>query len=201
MAGQGIFCLEGDWERDSLADHLSVRLGLDMLMTIRKDRLIHRKAATREEFTYFLRKWATPDYDDFPLAYLSYHGGRGRLDLNGSSSLTLEEIADIVPGRLAGRVVYFGSCATMAAPDDALLSFLATTGAAAIAGYTKNVDWEESAAFDPTLLAELLESTNFRVLDARLLRQHRHFVEALGLRIATPAWVSPRKRIPKTAGI
>jgi hypothetical protein len=164
-----------------------------MLMTIRRGRLIHRNTATRDEFTYFLDKWARPAYDHFPLAYLSCHGDRGELHL-GRDVLTLAEIAEMVPGRLTGRTVYFGSCATMAAPDEDLRSFVDRTGAAAIAGYTKSVDWEESAAFDPTLLAELLDSKDIRAMYGRLSRQHGYFVDGLGLRVATANWVSPRRR-------
>ncbi len=190
MPDKGIFCLEGDWERDSLADHLSVRLGLDMLMTIRRDRLIHRNAATRGEFAYYLDKWATPEYDEFPLAYFSYHGGPGRLDLADRDLLTLDQIAALVPGRLTDRVVFFGSCATMAVPDDDLKDFLERTGARAIVGYTENVGWAQSAAFDPTLLAGLLDRRQLRGLYTRLWEQHQFFVQELGLRMATRTWVS-----------
>ena len=55
MANQGIFCLEGEWD-DNLADKLSVRPGLDMLTTMRRDRLVHRNAVTKDEFEYFLTK-------------------------------------------------------------------------------------------------------------------------------------------------
>ncbi|MGY1592274.1 DUF6642 family protein [Geodermatophilus sp. SYSU D00708] len=190
MATHGIFCLEGEWE-DNLADKLSVRPGLDMLTTMRRTRLVHRNAVTRGEFEYFFSKWATRRYDAFPLAYLAYHGRPGLLDLAGEP-LTLTDIAELAPGRLGGRVVYFGSCGTLAASDDELQEFVRTTGAHAIAGYTKSVDWAESAAFDFTLLPELLDSVDIRKLHTRLCKRHPHFVDGLGLRLATASWVSPR---------
>lgn len=192
MSNKGIFCLEGEWD-DLLTDKKSVRPGLDMLTTVRGDRLIHRNAATADEFGYYLRKWATRRYDAFPLAYLSYHGERGKLHL-GRDSLSLAEIAAMVSGRLAGRVVYFGSCGTMAASEEELRDFVETTGADAIAGYTKSVYWEESAAFDFTLLPELLDSVDIRKLHTRLCKRHPYFVEELGLRLATTSWVSPRRQ-------
>ncbi len=192
MPNQGIFCLEGDWG-DSLVERLSVRPGLDMLTTMRGDRLIHRNAATADEFEYYLRKWVTRRYDAFPLAYFSYHGERGKLHL-GRDSLSLAEIAAMIPGRLADRVVYFGSCGTMAASEEELRDFVETTGAHAVAGYTKSVDWAESAAFDFTLLPELLDSVDIRKLHARLCKRHPHFADGLGLRLATATWVSPTRR-------
>jgi hypothetical protein len=167
-----------------------------MLTTMRGDRLIHRNAATANEFEYYLRKWVTRRYAAFPLAYFSYHGERGKLHL-GRDSLSLAEIAAMVPGRLADRVVYFGSCGTMAASEEELRDFVETTGAHAVAGYTKSVDWAESAAFDFTLLPELLDSVDIRKLHARLCKRHPHFADSLGLRLATATWVSPARRTPE----
>ena len=192
MASKGIFCLEGDWG-GSLIDRLSVRPGLDMLATMRGDRLIHRNAATADEFEYYLQKWVTRRYEAFPLAYFSYHGERGLLHL-GRDSLSLGDIAAMVPGRLVDRVVYFGSCGTMAVADDDLRAFVRTTDARAIAGYTRSVYWEESAAFDFTLLPELLDCVDIRKLHTRLGKRHPHFVDGLVLRLATASWVSPRTR-------
>ena len=65
MTKQGIFCLERDW--GGLTDRTSVRLGLDMLMTVRGGRLIHRNAATSAEFEHYLTQWSSSRYDSFPL--------------------------------------------------------------------------------------------------------------------------------------
>ncbi|MGY1771965.1 DUF6642 family protein [Blastococcus sp. SYSU D00813] len=192
MASKGIFCLEGEWE-DRLTDRVSVRPALDMLMTLRGGRLIHRNAATPEEFAHYFGKWAMRRYNAFPLAYLAYHGHRGGIDLGGGV-MTLDEVAALVPGKLAERVVYFGACETLAASDDDLLAFVETTGAKAVIGYTRQVRWEESAAFDFTLLPDVLESMDMRRLHARLAKRHPYFLDGLGLRIVTASWVSPRRR-------
>ncbi|MGY1709094.1 DUF6642 family protein [Geodermatophilus sp. SYSU D00758] len=188
MPNQGIFCLEGEWG-DRMTEKLSVRPGLDMLTTMRRDRLVHRNTATRDEFAYYLQKWVTARYAGFPLAYLSFHGERGVIHL-GRDSLTLADIAEMVPGRLTDRTVYFGSCGTLGASDDDLRAFVEVTGARAIAGYTKDVGWAESAAFDFTLLPELLDSVDIRKLHTRLCKRHPYFVDGLGLRLATRSWVS-----------
>ena len=58
---------------------------------------------------------------------------------------------------------------TLAAPDGELRDFAAArTGVWAIAGYPRTVDWAESAAFDYTLLPELLDSIDVKKLYARL---------------------------------
>ncbi len=56
---------------------------------------------------------------------------------------------------LAGKVIYLGSCATLHVSNDRMEEFLDATGAAAVCGYTRNVDWFASGAFDIMLLSAL----------------------------------------------
>jgi len=193
MAKRGIFCLEGEWE-DRLTDRKSVRPGLDMLMAMRDDRLIHRNAATAAEFEFYFSRWASPRYDAFPLAYLASHGSRGWLDLGGDH-LSLANIADFSSRQLRNRTIYFGSCETLGATDNQLMTFVERTGVKAIVGYTRQVSWAESAAFDFTLLPALLDNDDVWQVYTKLSKQHPHFVEGLGLRIATQEWVSERIRV------
>ncbi|MGY1810171.1 DUF6642 family protein [Blastococcus sp. SYSU D00669] len=189
MGGNGIFCLEGDWG-SSLTDRTSVRLGLDMLMTVRRGRLIHRNAATKQEFAHYMDRWCLQQYRNFPVAYFSYHGDRSVLSL-GKDDVTLTEVSDMVTRPLSDRILYFASCGTMSAPADELMEFVGVTGAKAVVGYTKNVGWAESAAFDFTLLPALLDRVDMRRLFTHLRERHPYFVEGLGLRIATSRWALP----------
>lgn len=188
MASNGIFCLEGDW--GPLTDRTSVRLGLDMLVTVRRGRLIHRNAATRAEFEYYLDRWSTAKYADFPVAYFSFHGAPGTLSL-AREELSLGGIAQAIKRPLTDRVLYFASCGTLDLPAEDLKTFVRETGAAAVVGYTTDVDWEESAAFDFTLLPELLSGASIKRTYARLANRHRYFTEGLGLRMATRSWAEP----------
>ncbi len=156
---------------------------------MRDDRLIHRNAATRAEFEHYFTKWSSHRYSAFPLAYLSYHGRRGKVCL-ADGELSLSEVAEMVERPLTDRVIYFGSCGTLAASEGELTDFIGRTGLRAIAGYTRSVSWSESAAFDLTLLPELLDSVDIRKMFSRLHDRHPHFVDGLGLRVATATWVS-----------
>lgn len=188
MASNGIFCLEGDW--GSLTDRTSVRLGLDMLMTVRGGRLIHRNTATPEEFEYYLDRWATAQYSGFPVAYFSFHGAPGVLSL-ARADLSLDHIAQSVKRPLTDRVLYFASCGTLDLPASDLKRFVRETGAAGMVGYTRDVGWEESAAFDFTLLPALLNGAALKGTYEQLKAKHPHFVHGLGLRFATRSWASP----------
>ena len=120
-----------------------------------------RDVATRQEFDYLLDRYLDSGYDDYPILYLSFHGyGPGEdyaagLTLGDGTSYSLDDLEALINGRCNGRVIHFGACSVMSAPGERLQSFLASSGAVAMCGYTEDVDWLESAAFDLLLLGTL----------------------------------------------
>jgi hypothetical protein len=58
--------------------------------------------------------------------------------------------------RCEGKRLYFGSCSALRAPDATLAEFLRETKAAMICGFTKDIDWIESAAFETVVLNSLV---------------------------------------------
>lgn len=189
----GVFCLEGSWAEDGdLTDRTSVEQQLRMLEGAGEcGPVIHRDVATREEFEYYLREWLKPKYRArYSLAYLAFHGSKGEIGF-GSDGMRLDDLAELMGGKATQRIIYFGSCSTMAAPEPELRGFCKTTGAQAIVGYAKTVQWRESAAFDVLLIPRLLEMTNMRSVFNALERVHPDLVSMLGLRMATAAWAEP----------
>ena len=67
---------------------------------------------------------------------------------------TLEKLAEMLGDSAQGCYVYLGSCLTLFDEKQAR-AFLASTGAVALLGYRKEVDWLEGAAFEVILLAWL----------------------------------------------
>lgn len=118
----------------------------------------------------------------------------------GRDELELEDLADIIGGGAEGRIVYFGSCQTLAATDEELQTFCKKTGIRAIVGYTRAVDWLETAAFDFILLPQLLDATYVKPIFTRLAKDHPRFVRGLGFRMATANWATPRKIALEAAG-
>jgi len=73
-------------------------------------------------------------------------------------SLDIEELGDILNGAFSENrrgIVIFGSCSTAKTYPDRLKKFLEKTGAFAVVGYTNNVDFSYSTAFEMLLLREL----------------------------------------------
>ena len=73
----------------------------------------------------------------------------------------------MLDGRCAGRTLYFSACLTLDISDDMLTAFVGRTGAKAIVGYEKPIEWLESAAFE----CLLLERARPRESDRRVLQR------------------------------
>lgn len=158
-----IFCLEGAWTTH-LADATSVRPYLQLLVDMRyAGKLIHRTMATRVEFDHYMKVWPQKRYLDYSVGYLAFHGEPECIYL-GRDSVTLAELGGLLSGKLAGKVIFFGSCKTLVADDQVLQDFCRSTGARAVFGYTRDGEWIESASFDLLLLRDVLGSSHMKAL-------------------------------------
>jgi hypothetical protein len=140
-----IMCLEGEWSADIRSEE-SVKPLLQTLHARGEIKYIYRRCGTKAEFEYYLR--LKKYYRDYHIVYLSFHGARGKLKLSPEEVITLEEIPALAHGAFRNKLVYFGSCKTVTDVDEQLQDFLKKTGASAVAGYTKDVGWVESSAFE-----------------------------------------------------
>jgi hypothetical protein len=163
--GGNIFCLESFWHKRLDGDRLSVRPLLELLNTTRGTKFIHLTCNTVEELKFNLKHHRR--YRSFGILYLAFHGLRGRLLLADGSSLRIEELTQIAKGSLDGCLVHFGSCWTALA-EDQMYNFLDVTGAGLATGYTKSVDWIDSAAMDLLILDWAREYSNGKSLVDKL---------------------------------
>ena len=124
---------------------------------------VHRDVGTEDELYHYLGKWAQRGYGSYEVLYFAFHGVRGGIRV-GRGTVPLADLAEKLQGKAAGRLVYFGCCSVMR-DRRAVAEFQQQTGARAICGYTKDVDWIESAAFDLLLLSSLVSG---RRIDARI---------------------------------
>lgn len=188
---KGIFCLEGHWW--GVKDRTTVEPVLRLLETVGGYRASYRRCdvATREEFDFYLKKWCGVSFDNFPILYLAFHGDEGEIHVGEgrASALSLEDLAAHLDGSCKGRVVHLGSCGTVGAHGRRLNKFLARTRALAVCGYTKEVDWVESAAFDLLVLGRLQDASfrrtdSMRKFDEELKKTASGLYKRLGFRMA-----------------
>lgn len=188
---KSIFCLEGDWSR-SIKSRQSVEPLLQLLQDCGATTYVHRDVATRAELNHYLDRWLARGMTRFKIGYLGFHGSRHTLHLSRNESITLSELADELTGRCNGRLLYFGSCSTLAVQDSDLQDFCRQTSARGVVGYTKDVDFVESAGFEIHMLTDLLRATNVRSAYNRLRKEHPVLTTRLGLRMAHATWASER---------
>ena len=183
MIGDGIFCLEGEWSSD-LRDRISVQPVLDLLEALGIATYIHRDVATLDEFGYYMAKLTQRRYDDFKVVYLAMHGDEGSIYL-GHDQVNLDELEAVAGEACRGRVIYMGSCLTLKSEPKRLQDFARRTGARAVVGYRREVDWLDSAAFEVLLLDRLSRGLRSDAVFNRLVRDHGALAKSLGLVVAT----------------
>lgn len=180
---KGVFCLEGDW--NDLKHQSSSEPALRLLTENPPyyAPFIHRDVGTRPQFEYYVKKWLQAAHASYPILYLAFHGTSGTIqfgDLRKAESvISLDELELTLSGKCKGRIVYFSSCDTLAENGNRLRRFVRRTGALAVCGFRRYVDWLTSVAFDLLFLREA-QFNAFTIAGMRAI-EHRVQEEAGGL--------------------
>lgn len=184
---RGVFCLESEWETD-LRDTKSVAPLLDVLERLDLARTIHRHVATPSDLEYYLRLWKQKKYAKYSVLYLATHGSVDAIRL-GRTTVSLDDLGDLLEGACTDRIIYFGGCSTLSSSDEDLKKYVRRLGAKAIVGYTEDVDWLDAASFELLLLHEIVSSRQSAAMFKRLVADHPRMARKLGLVVATGSTV------------
>lgn len=187
---RGIFCLETDWSEVRGSPSVQPMLALLKSSPLAVP-FVHRHVVTVDALDYYAKKWAQRSHDDFPILYLACHGVEGEVQLGDlrrrSARVTLDHIAEVLGGRCEGRVIHFGSCATLGVSQRRLRRFIEETGALAVSGYEEDIDWVRSAMLDFTYFASIQQNTmtvpGMRAVRRRMLLRQGREIRALKFRM------------------
>jgi hypothetical protein len=198
---KNIYCLEGMWNDYNLKDKSSVIPLLEFLSTSKYCDYIHHGCATKEEFTFFLKKWTPKSISEkYPILYIACHGEQEKIFLNRRDFMTLGEIADILENQCYGKVFYFGSCSTLKIDKRKIQSFLTKTNAIAALGYQEEVDWMKSCACDLLVFEALqddrLDSKGILKIKDKIFNDYGNLPKQLNLRMV----VNEKAHFPRTRG-
>lgn len=150
----GIFALEGDWHHD-LSRQAGVRPLLQLVTEqVARLSLVHRDVGTVEEIRYYSGRVSLAQYKHFSVVYLAFHGTPGHIKV-GNGVIELVGLGEALGDVCRGRYVHFGSCSTVRVSKARIAAFKEQTGALAVSGYTRDVDWLESAAFEVLLMGAM----------------------------------------------
>ncbi len=177
----GIFCVEGSWS-SKLTDRASVRELLQILEDVAGIEYIHHHVDTVEGLFDVLRRWSQKQYTRYGLGYFAFHGQPGSI-LVGRHLVSLRQLGDVLHGSAAGRILYFGSCSVLRAPEPELDVFCDLTGSPCIVGFTRDVDWIASAALDLILLQAIAIQKDPDAVKRWLEQEFGGLAGALGLRV------------------
>ncbi len=187
---RGVFCLETDWTDITRAPTVEPLLELLGRSPLRIP-FIHRNVVTRDALLHYLDKWTQRKHDDYPILYIGFHGIEGEVQFGDlrrrSSHMTIDELEDHLRGRCAQRIIHFSSCRTLIMHERRIQKFLAETGAVAVSGYGRDIDWIRSAVFDMALLASLQQNAftarGIRAVRLRMLRRYKSESRSLKFRM------------------
>lgn len=171
-----ISCVEGYW--DNWRDESTIRPLLEILKARTTGfKYLHRQLSTMEELSSVLaRIGTTPSY---ALVYFAFHGSNGDIYIDGVP-VSLESLAEMLGQHFIGRVVHLSSCSTLNCAPDRINAFLHATGVAMISGYTKDVDWIESAAFELLYFDLWQQYRDIGAFVRRLTSAYNQLIERLG---------------------
>jgi hypothetical protein len=171
-----IVCMESFWD-SRLTDRLNVLPVLELLEKTETCKYIHLSCNTVAELEYNLRLVGRKRAG---ILYLAFHGSPGVIHV-GKTKFSIDDLADIMGGRFKNWIIHLGSCSIFRKPT-AVESFALSTQAALITGYTREVAWLESTAFELLLFQQFALYRSPRIICRNIFRKHSEFAEQLGFR-------------------
>ena len=188
---RGIFCLETDWSEVGKSPSVE-----PMLELLRRSPLaipfVHRNVVTVDALDHYTKKWSQRSHAKYPILYLAFHGIQGEVQMGDLrrkvARVSLDSLEDALRGRCDGRIIHFGCCQTLGVSQRRLRQFIDETGALAVTGYEKDIDWVRSTFLDFSLFTAIQQNTmtltGMRAVQRRLLTRHGREIRALNFRFA-----------------
>ena len=207
---RGVFCIETQGDGDPSFEPFLRLLAKECDFSILGAAI--RQVKTRNDVTKQIDSWSTKENANlkYPILWLTGHGHKGGFYVNdpkgaGHSRVDLRTLAEIASehggSAWSGCILHFSACSTLAAHDDDCRDLLENSGLQAISGYSKDVHWVTSLAFEMLymrflqdeltdrssgsgILEDSVDQFRNRLLDSRMCSG---LVDHLGFRIITRA--------------
>lgn len=172
-----IYCLEGNWNKHPKSAQ-SIKPILDLLYTFSKVKYIYHKCTTKKDFIRELQTFTQKRYSNYTVLYIAYHGRKNRIYF-GKEYITLKEIANVLEGKLKGKIVHFGSCSTLNTSEKNITDFIHRTGCSFISGYQKDVDCIDSTAFELSYFETLQWYNSLNKIKSTIIKKYSTLIDNL----------------------
>lgn len=175
----GIWAMEARWS-SRVSDVRSVTPVLEALQAAGVTRHAHHVINSREDFVKQLKRFGQKQHEDYTIGYVAMHGSPGKV-YAGRKSIDLTHVGDELPrGVLAKKLLHFGSCSVLT-DDMQQGEIFRALGAKVITGFTKDVDWLESMAFELLLFDAFASYRRPSDAEKYIFKNHGQLAERLGL--------------------
>ncbi|WP_157621713.1 DUF6642 family protein [Serinicoccus hydrothermalis] len=144
-------------------------------------RTTHQSINRPEDIFDSFRRWGQNQHAGFTVGYLALHGTPGSVYV-GRRKVGLVDLGEQLRAagtKLPGRTLHLGSCAVLE-DEDAVTTFRRAVGLKAITGFTEDVDWLESLAFELLLLDVLTYYRRVDAVERYIENNHKEFAKRLG---------------------
>src|SRR5688572_20620052 len=173
---RNIACLESMWDR-RIEDRLNVIPTLQLISKTQESKFSHLTCNTREELRYNLNLLCRRSYG---VLYFAFHGSPGKIHLH-RDKVSLTELAAMMNHRFANWIIHFGTCSTLRKPNE-VAYFVDQTRASLVTGFTRDVDWIESSAFELLLFKAFNTYKSPKVICRHLVTKFPELAEMTGFR-------------------
>ena len=172
-----IYCLEGNWTKNPRSNQ-SIKPILELLNTSLGVKYIYRKCNKKDELVEFLRQYTFKRYQNYTILYLAFHGRKNQIWV-GKEHITLNEIANVLEGKLTGKIIHFGTCLTLGTTENKITDFINKTECLFISGFKKSIDYIESTAFDLIYLGLLQHYNSYSKIKSKITKSLHTLAETL----------------------
>lgn len=140
---------------------------------------VRRQVNDRDDLVRALTNWGQAQHKSYGLGYVAMHGSPGRVHI-GRQAVDLASVANELPRRrLDSKILHFGSCSVLEDKRQRE-SLRKALGVRAVTGFTEDVDWFESLAFELILFDVMTYYKRTDAMEAYIHDNHRALAKRLG---------------------
>lgn len=161
-----------------MENRLNVLPTLELISKTQGAKFSHLTCNTREELKYNLNLLCKRNYG---ILYFAFHGSPGKIHLH-SEKLSLEDLTEMMSCRFANWIIHFGTCSTLR-KQRAVRQFVEQTNVSLVTGFTRDVDWIESSAFELLLFQAFHVYKSPKVACRNLINKYPDLAEITGFKV------------------
>jgi hypothetical protein len=182
MAGRrkpGLWVMEGNWSA-SVRDVRSVDPVLSALQGDRRARHATRHINDPDDLAQALKQWGQRQHDGFNIGYVALHGSPATVHI-GRKSVDLGRLGEsLPPATLMKKALHFGSCSVLDMTPRRRETLRKALGVKVISGFTTDIEWFESLAFELLLFEALTRYRRPSDAESYMKKTHSAFARRLG---------------------